>query len=265
MIATYGPLVDYGGGARGVPKTRLRFVRSPWGQTVAIHELLAEHYRATAIVAAMVVAEFVPQRIDSFAPRVIRGSTKVSQHAFGLATDTFLTPYPTVPPGGVWDPYELRTPTAKRWLKVWEDFGWRLGAKYTSRPDTPHVEWVEVPPKVDVPPPTPPPAPLPPEQEDDVSRFPIDLEAGPINPSGPFIGTVPTWRLTGPDGGIQALNGAPFHGSVPAIGEARGDCVDLRPYVRPSDGARGYTITTLGVILDPASPQFGLMATYSFP
>src|SRR5687768_11302120 len=108
-LAVYGPLVTYqtaDGPRKGVPLSALRMVTSPWGPKVRIHHLIADHWLATARAAAAEVPDFVPRRIDSFAPRYIRGSdTDISLHGLGLATDNFTTPLPTVPPGGVWDPY----------------------------------------------------------------------------------------------------------------------------------------------------------------
>src|SRR5688572_6329383 len=114
-LSVYGPLVTYqtaAGPQQGVPLAALRMVTSPWGPKVRIHHLIADHWLDTAHAAAAEVPEFAPRRIDSFAPRAIRGSTSISLHAYGLANDWFTTPMPTTPPGGVWDPLEHRTPEA---------------------------------------------------------------------------------------------------------------------------------------------------------
>jgi hypothetical protein len=87
--------------------------------------------------------------------------------------------------------------------------------------------------------------------EDDEMRYPIDLVAGPPGPDG----LVPIWRLTGPDGGIVTLNGAPFHGSLPSIGVTRTDAISLIP----RKDRDGYTITCAETLPGWTSP------TYSFP
>lgn len=260
-LAVYGPLVTYqtaDGPRKGAPASALRTVTSPWGLRVRVHHLIADYWLDTAHHAAAEVPEFVPHRMDSFNPRLIRGSTtEISPHAYGLAVDTFVTPYPNAPPGGVWTPPELDTDEYHAWQQVWARWGFRLGSTFTRR-DTPHIEWAQGPPGPQHRPVTPPlepvPAPSPAQPEDDMARFPIDLEAGPPGVGG----LVPLWRLTGPDGGIQALNGAPFHGSLPSIGEHRTDATGL---VRRED-RDGYTITCEQIFL--ADGQWKT-PTYNFP
>jgi hypothetical protein len=109
-------------------------------------------------------------------------------------------------------------------------------------------------------PPSPPAPPTdtnpPPPEEDTEMRFPVDVEAGPPGPGG----LVPLWRLTGPDGGVQALNGATFYGSLPSIGETRTDAVGMVP----RKDRDGYTITCEQIFQDPADGQWKT-PTYSFP
>ncbi len=90
---------------------------------------------------------------------------------------------------------------------------------------------------------------------EDEMRFPIDLPAGPPGPDG----LVPIWRLTGPDGGVQALNGAPFHGSLPHLGIVRADIVGIVP----RSDRDGYTLTSSPVTQDPAGRW--VSPTFSFP
>ena len=107
--------------------------------------------------AAAEVPEFAPKRSDSFVPRLIRNSTAVSMHAYGLAVDWFTTPYPTSPPGGVWTPYELQTPEFRAWAAVWVRAGFRWGATF-GRVDLPHIEWPGPPPLAEVGAASPPPS-----------------------------------------------------------------------------------------------------------
>ena len=95
-----------------------------------------------------------------------------------------------------------------------------------------------------------------PEEEDDVARFPIDLPC-PIGLATPDpAGRTPFWRLTGPDGGIQAWNGAPFYGSVPQYDPGRRNCIGLLARQdRP-----GYVIT-----VDEGDPGTATSPTFAFP
>lgn len=143
-LLTYGPLVWHGLN-RGVATDQLRGLVTPWGTKIRVHHLVADHWAATMARAAVEVPEFVPRRSDSFVPRLIRNSTAVSMHAYGLAVDWFMNPYPTSPPGGVWTPYELQTPEFKAWVAVWVRAGFRWGGTF-SRTDLPHIEWAGAPP-----------------------------------------------------------------------------------------------------------------------
>lgn len=179
-LSIYGPLVDKGleagktpSGSYGVKADVLKTLRTPWGTTIQVHHLIADHTVNTMKHVAAAVPEFVPRRSDSFVPRTIRGSTATSLHAYGLAVDWFTTPYPTPPPGGVWVPYELRTNAAIAWRAEWKRHGWNLGAEF-SRTDLPHIEWADTPPVA-------PPAPIPP-----IPGADMQIVLGPQQVNGRF-------------------------------------------------------------------------------
>lgn len=213
----YGPMTWYGPNV-GVVAERLRSMPTPWGTKVTVHELVASHWAEAMEVAAAEVPEFRPRRTDSFVPRLIRASTAISMHAYGLAIDFFTTPYPTPPPGGVWTPLELRTPEAAAFRAVFARYGFRLGADFT-RVDLPHIEWAAAPPTTRPPDPPPPAVIVPParpEETDDMGATIAQLDTltayGPVAVAldglelralngGRFVGSdIDAWRVRGLDG-----------------------------------------------------------------
>ena len=119
-------------------------------QVVLCHPLLADHFVATCRAAAS-VSRWVPQRIDSYNPRPIRGvdlpdgwklgDKGTSRHAWGAAFDFFATPADVPPPGGVWTP-ENGVPA--EFAAAFEKRGWTWGARW-RRKDVPHIEIMEIP------------------------------------------------------------------------------------------------------------------------
>lgn len=90
-----------------------------------------------------------------------------------------------------------------------------------------------------------------PVEEDFMSR--VLATGGPADKQG----RVPHWYVH-PDGGVEARNGAPFHGSLPGVGVTRKDVVGIipRPGYAPADG---YTLVCAECTVTGESP------TYSFP
>lgn len=80
---------------------------------------------------------WVPQRIDSYNCRQIRGSSSWSRHAYAAAWDFFATGPTEPPPGGVWKPDNTVPPWFAHHFKK-RGFTW--GAEW-SRADWPHLEW----------------------------------------------------------------------------------------------------------------------------
>lgn len=118
-----------------------------WGQRVVVHPRLHRLFVTTCVAAHQALNAAgagleVPQRVDSYACRPIRGSRAWSMHAYGLAWDMFRTPPGVPPPGGVW------TPTARlhpAFIATFERAGFTWGGRWTRR-DEPHFEWGRSPP-----------------------------------------------------------------------------------------------------------------------
>jgi hypothetical protein len=132
----FGPLTSYASGV-GTAQSNLVTVATPWGIKVRAHRLVASRFLAACVDAEKL--PWNPLRIDSFAPRSIRGSTAVSMHAYGLAWDFFATPPNVVPPGGVWTPDNA---VPRSFAEVFKSYGFRWGGEF-KRVDLPHIEWAE--------------------------------------------------------------------------------------------------------------------------
>lgn len=132
-------VVDYPTRTRifGVPGTQssLVLVTTPWGLKARVHHLIAERFLAAATL-AHARSSWTPKRIDSYAPRKVRGSTAVSLHAYGLACDWFDLPLTQTP--DIWGPTNAPDQTFRR---AFAELGFRLGADYQGRKDYPHIEW----------------------------------------------------------------------------------------------------------------------------
>jgi len=70
----------------------------------------------------------------SFVYRNIRGSSRLSMHAYGCAIDFAAN---LMPLGSKWD--EKKGPP-KAFIKLFEDEGWVWGGEWTSRPDPMHFQ-----------------------------------------------------------------------------------------------------------------------------
>lgn len=122
--------------------TYLRHIPTPWMKPgtnkhlyVHAHVLIADlllHCFAHAVRPA-----WTPRRVDSYAPRKVRGSTNWSLHSWGLAFDFFVTPPGVKPPGGVWTPDNPVTP---EFAQAFTSHGFTWGNEWT-RKDLPHIEW----------------------------------------------------------------------------------------------------------------------------
>lgn len=111
-------------------------VRTPWGISVRVHKALKQRFML-ACKRAHKYAPFTPKRMDSYACRAIRGSTKLSRHAVGAAWDIFITDPSTPPPGGVWEPDDT---FGARFARCFTDLGFTWGSQW-QRQDWPHIEW----------------------------------------------------------------------------------------------------------------------------
>lgn len=138
----YGPVVTHGDdGGLGVASSELRLITLPWGMRVQCHRLLVDVMRE-ACWQADAHSGWKPQRVDSFAPRLIRGGSSMSLHAFGLAFDFFATLPGVPPPGGVWTPDNgVSLEFAEHFVRA----GFTWGATW-AREDVPHIEWAGSPP-----------------------------------------------------------------------------------------------------------------------
>lgn len=187
--------------AFGLPgKVRMVSVTTPWGDRAMVHELVVGVFIEACYGAFHdPYCNWVPQRIDSYNPRTIRGTTNTwSLHAYALAWDFFATTEGVAPPGGVWKPDNtVPTEFARHFIRL----GFRWG-RYFSRQDWPHVEWAG-----------PPPAPR--------SSTPVSPQEAIMALNAPICSIVPTptgngYILVGEDGGVFAFGDAEFHGSTGA-------------------------------------------------
>lgn len=159
-------------------------VLTPWGLRVRCHRLVLNPF-IDACNEASKVSRWVPQRIDSYAHRTVRGSRSTSLHSWGLAWDFFATEPGVVPPGGVWKPANTVTVDFAR---PFINRGFTWGATF-SRQDWPHIEWAGPLPVVCAPEPDP-------TKEDDVAL--VDVLA---DPQGGI------WALMA-DGTVRCFRGA---------------------------------------------------------
>ncbi|MDQ3344561.1 MAG: peptidoglycan-binding protein [Actinomycetota bacterium] len=119
----------------------LRRVETPWGVPTMVHAALADVYMEACKEAAA-QCSWRPQRIDSYNPRLIRGSSSPSMHGWCLAWDIFATGPTTPPPGGVWHPTDT---FADDFARCFERRGFYWGQRF-GRQDWPHMEWPGPPP-----------------------------------------------------------------------------------------------------------------------
>ncbi len=116
-------------------------VDTPWGVRTVANATVARVLRQACEEAAD-TCSWRPQRIDSYNPRLIRGSSAPSMHGWALAWDVFATPPTMPPPGGVWKP----TATfAADFAGCFQRRGFFWGRNF-SRQDWPHLEWPGNPP-----------------------------------------------------------------------------------------------------------------------
>lgn len=115
-------------------------VETPWGIRVPVHRAIVGVFQAACREAERVA--WNPQRIDSFNPRPIRGSTEWSIHSWALAFDFFATPPGVPPPGGVWTPHNG---VPADFARAFTTRGFTWGATF-NRKDVPHIEWAGPPP-----------------------------------------------------------------------------------------------------------------------
>ena len=125
----------------------VRLVRTPWylpGGKEHIQVWVHRHIEEVLLhsMAHAVRPAWTPQRIDSYNPRKIRGSTNWSLHSWGLAFDFFATPPGVPPPGGVWKPHDHVT---HEFAEAFEMHGFSWG-RHWEREDWPHIEWAGPPP-----------------------------------------------------------------------------------------------------------------------
>lgn len=127
---------DRGWGAPPVPRSRIVTIRT--GDV-----LLPVHTRVAALVRAL--CDETQRRgytlVDGwcwgYAPRPIAGSTAWSNHAWGLAVDLNA---PKNPMGS-----RLVTDMPAWMPRMWEEYGFRWGGRYVTRPDAMHYEFMGTP------------------------------------------------------------------------------------------------------------------------
>jgi hypothetical protein len=102
-------------------------------RAISVHAGLVPYWQQT-YEAACRETGWRPSRIDSYNPRLIRGSRQWSLHAVALAWDFFDKDVPV-------DVWGTASAPPMDWLLVWERAGFRLGAQYRIRKDYPHVEF----------------------------------------------------------------------------------------------------------------------------
>lgn len=197
-------------------------VATPWGDRVQVHELLAAVF-IEACYAAFYdpFCHWLPQRIDSYAPRPIRGTTDTwSLHAWALAWDFFATIEGVPPPGGVWKPDDpLPAEFARHFIRL----GFRWG-RFFTRQDWPHIEW-----------PGPPPSPRP------TVLVPPKEAIAMLAPGTKAVGVAPTptgngYWIVADDGAVHAFGDAPFHGGRGGTDVENAPITDIA--VHP--GGQGY-------------------------
>lgn len=120
-------------------------------QVVYAHPLVADLFVDVCHEAAS-RSSWVPQRIDSYSPRAIRGyrlptgwrlgDKGTSRHAWAVAWDIFATPADVPPPGGVWTP---ENPVPADFAAPFEQAGFVWGRRWNRR-DDPHIELGKAPP-----------------------------------------------------------------------------------------------------------------------
>ncbi len=108
---------------------------TPWGLRTAVNKELLDRFEAACIEAFETTA-WIPKRIDGYNCRPIRGSTKMSRHAYAAAWDFFDIPYEETP--DIWGPTNA---PSEAFCRVFEKHGFTCGRRWTSRPDYPHIEW----------------------------------------------------------------------------------------------------------------------------
>lgn len=111
---------------------------TPWGIRVPVHFLVLARFAAACDLAKR-ASSWVPQRIDGYNCRTIRGSSAYSTHAWALSWDFFVTPPNVPPPGGVWTPDDG---VPADFAAAFERYGFCWGANF-ARKDVPHIEWDE--------------------------------------------------------------------------------------------------------------------------
>lgn len=164
MVATEAQLTKWYGRPKSFKPVAVQN-RLPWlprsskgnVQVVLVHPLIADEFVAACHAAAQACPGWVPQRIDSYVPRPIRGAwgynkdgsekpppkgwqlgdKKTSRHSWAVAFDFFATPSDQYPPGGVWTP-DNGMPEA--FGRAFEARGWTWGHRW-NRTDTPHLEY----------------------------------------------------------------------------------------------------------------------------
>lgn len=127
----------------GPPGQRENYVAvdTIWGIRVVVHPYVRDVFRL-ACVAAAKESQWTPARIDSYAYRMIRGtSTSVSLHSYALAWDFFDTPLTVTP--DIWGPTNAPD---EAFREAFRRYGFTLGAEFSGRPDYPHIEWAGSPP-----------------------------------------------------------------------------------------------------------------------
>lgn len=186
--------------AFGTPgKVRTVTVATPWGDRVVVHELVAARFiEACHNAFHDPYCLWVPQRIDSYNPRPIRGTTDTwSLHAYALAWDFFATSEGVAPAGGVWKPDDTVPPEfARHFVRL----GFRWG-RWFSRQDWPHIEWAG-------PPPAPRTSVTIPPKEAAMALLAAGTKAVSIAPTPTGNGYI----IVADDGAVHAFGDAPFVG-----------------------------------------------------
>lgn len=207
-------------------KVRMVTVTTPWGDRVQVHHLITAVFIEACYQAFHdPFCRWVPQRVDGYNPRPIRGTTGTwSLHAWALGWDFFATSEGIPPPGGVWKP---DNPLPAEFARHFTRLGFRWG-RFFTRQDWPHIEWPG-------PPPLPRPLILIPPQEALVMLAP-GTKAAAIEPTPTGNG----YWIAADDGAVHAFGDAPYLGGRGGPDAENAPTVDMAAH--PS--GQGYWLLT---------------------
>ncbi len=104
----------------------IRWFRLHTGKRVRLHRLVGPEFVRLFKMACDATPEYMPQSVQTFVPRVIGGTNRLSMHAYGCAVDFD----PARNPWGA----DLNAPLRKypSFLKPFRDAGWTIGGDWRN-------------------------------------------------------------------------------------------------------------------------------------